>query len=353
MKRMGQGKRICRQISRRFLFLTVFVLLMSSAAFAAGSIDLNREMKITISCQNGTIPLTGVNFNVYLVAAADETGELTATEGFQKHFVNIRGKDDDAWRTQALTLEGYVLRDQMAPFASGKTGADGTVSLETGKQGLVPGLYLVLGQSHVQDGYRYDAAPFFVLLPEQDREQNEWVYEVVVSAKMEPSKLPENPDKPETVKRKVLKVWKDNGHESKRPEEIQVSLLCDGAVYETVSLNAENDWRYTWETLDANAQWTIVEQEIEGYQPEISRDGVTFVLTNTYEEDTTNPPSDTPNPPGNMPNTPANPDKPEKLPNTGQLWWPIPLLLCAGLSFIVIGLIRRRNAQECRIRIQD
>ena len=32
-----------------------------------------------------------------------------------------------------------------------------------------------------------------------------------------------------------------------------------------------------------------------------------------------------------------------KLPQTGQLWWPVPLLICAGLGCIAVGLFRRRE----------
>ena len=33
----------------------------------------------------------------------------------------------------------------------------------------------------------------------------------------------------------------------------------------------------------------------------------------------------------------------KKLPQTGQLWWPVPLLICAGLGCIAVGLFRRRE----------
>lgn len=35
-----------------------------------------------------------------------------------------------------------------------------------------------------------------------------------------------------------------------------------------------------------------------------------------------------------------------KLPQTGQLWWPVPLLTCAGLGCIAVGLLRRREARD-------
>ena len=35
-----------------------------------------------------------------------------------------------------------------------------------------------------------------------------------------------------------------------------------------------------------------------------------------------------------------------KLPQTGQLWWPVPLLICAGLGCIAVGLFRRREGKD-------
>ena len=35
-----------------------------------------------------------------------------------------------------------------------------------------------------------------------------------------------------------------------------------------------------------------------------------------------------------------------KLPQTGQLWWPVPALACAGLGCIAVGLFRRREAKD-------
>ena len=36
----------------------------------------------------------------------------------------------------------------------------------------------------------------------------------------------------------------------------------------------------------------------------------------------------------------------KKLPQTGQLWWPVPVLACGGLGCIVVGLIRKRRAGD-------
>ena len=43
---------------------------------------------------------------------------------------------------------------------------------------------------------------------------------------------------------------------------------------------------------------------------------------------------------------PTEPKPPvPSLPQTGQLWWPVPVLFCAGLVLILFGLIRRREEE--------
>lgn len=322
-------KRFKRIAAALFSVLAVF-LLLPFQTLAAGSIDLNRDVSLAISYQDGNTPLVGAVYDIFLVATVDEYGELTTAKDFAQFNVNIRGENDEAWRTLASTLEGYVLRDAVPPTDSGKTNDKGLVSFPTGEKHLIPGLYLVLGQRHTQDGFYYDASPFIVMLPGLDKEANAWVYDVSANAKFNSTEIP-----PEfsTVTRKVLKVWNDNGYEKERPQEVIVQLLRDGKAYDTVTLCADNNWRYTWDELDGCYQWTVVEKELGGYTVEVTQEGVTFVVTNTYNRD-----------------TPAGPEEPSNptLPQTGLLWWPVPLLFVAGLLFIVIGLLRRRGTNDER-----
>lgn len=339
-------KRI-RRMTAALLSVLAGFLLLPLQALAAGSIDLNRDASLSISYQDGDTSLVGAEFDIFLVATVDEYGELTTTKDFSQFHVNIRGKNDEAWRTLASTLEGYVLRDAISPADSAKTNDKGSVSFPGTGKSLKAGLYFVLGHRHTQNGYRYDPAPFMVMLPGLDKENNIWVYDVTVNAKFDSSQISDNPDD-HTISRKVLKVWADDGHEKDRPKEVVVQLLRDGKVYDTVTLNAANNWRYTWTGLNDRYTWSIVEKELEGYTVEVTREGITFVVTNTCDEDIPDEPAPiapaTPDEP-TAPDEPATPAKPT-LPQTGQLWWPVPILISAGLLFVVIGLVRRRGTVD-------
>ena len=355
---MTKANRLCRT-----LLLLLLVLLLAVPAFAAPKIDLDREVSLTVSFTQGETLLSGAEFDLHQVATITENGGLILTETFRPYQVEFSSSDNSNWPAAAMTLSGYVLRDQLTPFLTGKTDPTGRLTLSSVDGKLTPGLYLIIGKDHLQDGKIYFSDPLLVQLPGWNPYENRWEYSLTVSPK--PSSMDDpgaGPDEePETIKRKVLKVWKDAGYTHSRPDHVVVQLLKDGKVYDTVTLNEENHWRYTWEELDKNARWTVVEKEMSGYTVQIRQEGITFVVTNTRKVPHTPTPPTPPTPPDKPhkptpptpptpPETPTPPERPvppgpsvPTLPQTGQLWWPVPILLAAGLILIIFGLIRRRG----------
>ena len=322
---------------RTLVLLAAVLCLLTSVAQAAGSIDLTRKPTLTLTYRDGKTALSGAKFSIYRVADADETGELTVRSEFDEFDLDIRGKNDRRWREMAQTLESYVLRRELTPADSGKTDKIGMLTFPTQGKTLAAGLYLVIGERHTQGGNDYDAEPFFVLLPTQDLENNEWVYDVSANVKFGKTPVPDDGD---TVTRKVLKVWDDDGAEDSRPQEITVELLRNGKVYDTVKLSEKNNWRYTWLDLDADARWSVTEKTVSGYTVSITREGITFVVTNTKKPDRTDTP-DTPAKPSN-PSKPSSPAKPT-LPQTGAVWWHVEALALSGLVFLILGALDRKT----------
>ncbi|MFR1259663.1 MAG: Cna B-type domain-containing protein [Oscillospiraceae bacterium] len=322
---------------RTLALLATVLCLLTSVAQAAGSIDLTRKPTLTLTYRDGKTALSGAKFSIYRVADADETGELTVRSEFDEFDLDIRGKNDRRWREMAQTLESYVLRREFTPTDSGKTDKTGMLTFPTQGKTLAAGLYLVIGERHTQGGNDYDAEPFFALLPTQDLENNEWVYDVSANVKFGKTPVPDDGD---TVTRKVLKVWDDDGAGDSRPQEITVELLRNGKVYDTVKLSEKNNWRYTWLDLDADARWSVTEKTVSGYTVSITREGITFVVTNTKKPDRTDTP-DTPVKPSN-PSKPSSPAKPT-LPQTGAVWWHVEALALSGLVFLILGALDRKT----------
>ena len=85
-----------------------------------------------------------------------------------------------------------------------------------------------------------------------------------------------------------MKVWEDDGTEA-RPESVTVQLLRNGEVYDTVTLSDENGWSHTWTGLDKDDTWQVVEADVpDDYTVTVTREGITFVVTNTRSKDNPN-----------------------------------------------------------------
>lgn len=314
-------------MAKRVFALLLCLLLLGSmlpiSSRAAGFIDTEEAPSLTISAQKNDTRLIGALFDLYLIATVDQYGEFTVTEDFSQFDIDIRGKNDEAWQKMVLTLESWIPVSGLEPADSGITDEDGLLTFPTGDAELPQGLYLVVGHVHTQDGMVYTPSSFLVSLPSRGAMDDEWDYRVTVLPKFE-----SYPEEVTTITRKVLKVWKDTGYENKRPQEITVYLLKDGKIVDTVVLSAANGWSHTWEGLEPNAKWAVAENAMKDYAVEITREGITFVITNKYASGP--PPSTTPGGGG--------------LPQTGQLWWPVPVLFALGLAFVVLGLARRRGS---------
>lgn len=409
-----------KRILSCILCLLCMLALLPTAALAADAVDLSRDVRLTLEYEHNSIPVADVPFELYYVADMDENAEFTLAGDFQSYPVELNGLTAEEWRALADTLAVYADRDGLYPLDSGKTNELGYLSFPNQRSSLKPGLYLVVGRQLVQDGYTYTTEPFLVSLPNYDETSATWSYDVLAAPKHTQT---ENPPEPSdrTVERRVLKVWKDDLAEV-RPQEVTIELLRDGVVYDTVVLNAQNSWRYVWPELPeynedgSKIVWRVVESEIEDYTVLITRDGVTFTVTNTYAleepadetvtrtvlkiwedkgyenrrpksvkvtllQNDTAYDSQTLNDAngwmytweelpkydangteivwsvredavtGYIPSVRQNGftlvitntiDK-QKLPQTGVLWWPVPVLAAAGLAFVIVGMASKKK----------
>lgn len=87
----------------------------------------------------------------------------------------------------------------------------------------------------------------------------------------------------------VHKVWDDNG-DPDRPKSVKINLLKDGQVAETVTLNKENQWTYTWDDLDDRYTWTVEEEAVKGYEISYKTEDNTVFITNHNDYVPTPPP---------------------------------------------------------------
>lgn len=306
---------------RSILSVLAAVLLLAAVvapcAMAVESIDLQRKGELIIEYRYEGKPVTGAAFCLYRVADLDEEGVVTLTGDFADYPVDVKDLSQEAMRDMAATLDAFAKRDMLNPDYVVVVDEYGFAVVED----LEVGLYLITAEKFIGDDGMYTSTAALAPVPARQNPDSEWFYSVSVMPKC---KFQPHGGMGVTT-RKVIKIWDDKGNEAFRPETLKVSLLCNGVIYDTVELNEKNGWSYVWIDLWAGDEWMIVEHVPEGYSVLITVDGLITRITNTNEA------------------PPPPPTKPEDTPQTGVLWWPMPVLMIAGVVFIALGIKLRRG----------
>ena len=259
--------------------LLVCVLLLSVCSVGAlaawGMVDVDRECTLGIELKDGGVGIPGMEFTIYQVGTLDSLGKVTLAEDFADYPVETEDLDQEGWLKLAATLESFVLQDGNSPVEGVVTDENGEAMFPNDVEKLVPGLYLILGGRVVVGEWEYTAKPFLAMLGVQGE------YDQIAEPKYD--RIPYTPG-PVPMTLKVLKSWQDQGYESVRLDHVTVQLLCDGELYEEVILNADNQWRHTWNGLDRSRRWNVAELLPAGspYNVKIELEGITYIITNTY-----------------------------------------------------------------------
>ena len=328
------------KLNRLLVFAVCLALVLSMPAEA---LNVDRQSSLTLRYSPYGINTEGAEFSLYQVALLDEDGKYTLTDDFDDYGLDVSGLTSGTAHMLANTLEAYVLRDKPQPAAKGAMGGDNSLLFSE----LQVGLYLAIGSPYHKGNYIYYAYPVAVSLPTNGE------YDLDASPKYKRSPIVLS-EKPSTTKLTALKLWQDEGHEAQRPVGINVQLLKDGEVCDTVTLSGENNWRYEWKGLNPKYRWDAVEETVpEGYTALISREGDTVAITNSY----------VPPVPGGSTGS-HEPDEEleydeftrpvsgssnlyhDKLPQTGMLWWPVPLMAGAGVVLFSAGWMLDRKRDE-------
>lgn len=262
--------------------------------------------------------LEDVQFRLYQIGEIDKEGKPTLIAPYDESKATFKSEQ---YEKATLTLETYIREHQNVPDAYVNTDQDGTVSFTQ----LNKGIYLILSDEVKEGKYTYTPSAVMVTLPNRNFETNQTIYHIEMDMKYE--KIHED-ELPKYKNLEVKKVWDDQNN-TNRPSSIDVVLLKNGKEKEVKQLNAKNGWQCTWENLSTKDSWDVKEQEVpNNYSVTKKKEQNTYILINTYE---TSGGSST--------------DKPIKVPDSGQLWWPVPILVLTGLVFIIFGVYRRQKEE--------
>ena len=318
--------------------LAILVFALSCRAWVANasedagsSFDPERTGSITVTLLESAsagpaAPVSGGTVALYRVASVAATGDgglaYAACAGFAESGISLA---DVSASDLGSRLASWALSDAgsalVSPQAASTPDAEGTVVFAN----LECGLYLVC-QTQASPGH-YAVKPFVVALPSGNIDRAGWVYDVSASPKVEP-----NPNDTTATSVTVTKVWRELASDGSavaaapiaRHDAVTVLLLVGGSEYARAELSAANGWSYTWQDVPGGVELAVQEADVpSGYMASYSRsgndaDGHAFTVTNTAQA--------------------------QRLIQTGQLNWPVPVLALAGVVLFALGWRRSRRA---------
>lgn len=238
---------------------------------------------LVISC-----PIENVSVSLYRVADT----EMNLVSPFSKYSVSLKQEDLNG---VANILENHILKDHIeADYTSNSMFSN-----------LEFGVYLIVPSG-----------------------SDEYVFQpslVSITSGSEITSVLKYEKKESVTSLRVLKRWK-NDSKKKRPTSISVELLqmdSNGktSVIDKQVLSSDNAWSYTWDHLSSLYSYRVLGSKVpSGYTESVVQEKNTVVLTNTANK------------------TITDKKKTDKdLPLTGQLWWPVPVLLFVGMSLFGLG----------------
>lgn len=274
--------------------------------------DAQCTLTLTYGCSGLVFPDLPVK--LYRVAEVSADASYTLTPEFQSSGLELNGiQTGGEWDVVRTTLETHILASGIGPVDTALTDSEGRAVFT----GLKPGMYLAAAVHTEQDGWGYAFRAALVAVPGLD-EAGCWQYDVAVNPK--PEMIP--PSEPEQLQYQVLKLWKDEGSEEKRPTSIEVEIFRNGESQETVILSRENNWSYRWTAPADGARWQVVERNIpQGYVLTVEDRTTTIVLTNSIPKD-----------------PPENPQTGD----SANIFLAVVMLNLSGAGLIALGLFRKR-----------
>ncbi len=296
------------------LGLLLFPLLIS--AVLPFSVSAEADKTLRLLCAEGAVKIENMNWKIYKIGE-NNGSELILTGQFADVQVDVQNLQEERNGVIAKTLESFVLSDAIAETASGQTDAEGTAEFHA----LEAGIYLAIPMQTEKNGRIYTASPLLAALSDTDTEILPKIYSTA--------------SRDDTDRRiKVRKIWlNETDADSSRPESITVALYQNGKPYKTAVLDSANNWEYEWNLPDLHAEWRVAERDVpKQYTVLVDYQSGQFVIQNICRRN----------------DSPAQTTAPaaDKLPQTGQLWWPVPLLAACGIVCMAGGLYLKRKNDE-------
>ena len=332
----------------KYIVTAILMIIIASISLITVSADIvDNTIKIYFYIEDEKID--NADIQIYKVATL-VNDELEKEDSFN-YPIDINVTDSDDMTKLASTLYGYVKADNIKETMSNKTDENGVASFYE----LDAGVYLITGDSVIIGRTKYIPNPIVVRLPYTNEDG---LFENEARLELKYNTVPVrnnggnsggsngNSGTELTTSVKALKVWHSD---KEHPESIRCDLLKNGELWDSQILSEDNNWRYLWNGLSLGDEWLVVERDIpSGYNVTTEKIGITFVITNeeiknTETDDNTSSEIEDTEDTEDSNTTNDDSNNTNKLPQTGQLWWPVVIFAVLGILLITVGIIKEKR----------
>ena len=281
---------------------------VSNTVTLMGSAVISAEDDIQIDNQGSSSQANKATLTIYKIGGEDITNLLNGVL-FELARYEEQGNGNYAWVQTSITATG-----EGGYFITGDDGPDGAIILNFLEEegGTRYNTLYRLTEYETLEGYELDTTPSYYVwgqqgVSEEDTQtmmagelQSAGVnWEDVAFIPYGESRMEYISNEPTTTSVRVDKIWQDiDGEEltetQNLPESVTVTLLRNGEQYgDPVTLNAGNDWSYTWESLpkaDENGTeylYTVQETPVDGFETSYNNNaGITDGIITVINKET-------------------------------------------------------------------
>lgn len=311
----------------KYIFAVIFCLSCLATEVSAEAVCMD---KMTILSQHNGEPIDNIKWNVFKIADFQNESYVFSGE-FSDCSEQINDSSTSQLQETASSLELYTKVNEIVPFLSA-TSEEGNVSYKD-----VPcGMFLITGTPVTIEDTYYMPSPSIITITEDDCIKEE--LQVVPKFRVMPYS-----ERIFDFSCLIKTTWNDD-NSSARPTSIKVILMRNGKKYDTAVLSELNNWSHQWNYLSSEFEWSVIEETVpDNYTvtyketklnaSNSSEHDIEFTINNTLvttESTTATTTTATTTTTSILKNT-------KILPQTGQLWWPVPILSCCGLIIFGIG----------------
>ncbi len=289
---------------------------------------------ITIKCDK-----EGMQWELYKISEVTEDGKLKPIEVFSGFKIPDFLHYEEEIQDLAYTLENYITLIHPEAVQSGKINNDGELVFS----GLEEGWYIAVPKRIITVDAEYVASSSLICITGKHLYSSVWGTNITIVPKV--NKFPRE----KFPKKDVIIQFFHEKSDYQSVEEIVVEIYHDGKIYDHVVLDEGNNWSYIVPDVpDDDSEWVITQENTpDKVYPLFDRETVMIKDKPTYIISVWNRKEE--------PDYSINDgeDKPESssgdenyLPQTGQLWWPVPILTSGGLLTVCLGVVLKRKERR-------